>query len=165
MEILTTYDNNDIEDISNLSKRKNLTLNGNENSLNLLEDCPKTIMNNQNITLKVLQDIKSRDEKREIYITSKNNEMKKNSKHLDLLNNRYGIQKGDYDLTKTTIDDVKITEDDIEEIKITEVTNEYKISKAMQSGTPMPLHDINKNKYNKPIFPDGKKSFFLFQNF
>ncbi|ORY59827.1 hypothetical protein LY90DRAFT_668792 [Neocallimastix californiae] len=168
--ILMSFENNDIEDnVSYLSKRKNLILNGNENLLNHLEDSQKLKMINQDNTLKILRDIKKRDEKREFYITSKNNdEKKKNFKQLDLLNNRYvePKYKDGNDLTKTAIDDnVKITEDDIEEIKITEVTNENKISKPMQSTIPMPLHDINKNKSNKPIFPDGKKRVFSIPEF
>ena len=87
--ILMSFENNDIEDnVSYLSKRKNLILNGNENLLNHLEDSQKLKMINQDNTLKILRDIKKRDEKREFYITSKNNdEKKKNFKQLDLLNN------------------------------------------------------------------------------
>eukprot|EP00833_Pecoramyces_ruminatium_P007290 jgi/Orpsp1_1/1181322/evm.model.c7180000076773.1 len=158
MEILTSYDNINSNDISdNISEGKKFFFKNHENSLTFFNDSTKLIINNPSLTLRILQDIKRRDEIRELYISHINNDKsKKNYNQTESSNNN------ETELTENDANDFFDKNDDtgnenVEEVKITKVINKYKISKRMQSEIPMPLHDLNKNKKIKPIFPEGKK--------
>jgi len=91
MEILSTFENNKIDDVT-IPKEKSLLFQNHEKSLNFFTNSTNAIINNSNLKLRILQDIKRRDEIRELYNTHKNREIKINTLNLnfnDSINNVY----------------------------------------------------------------------------
>ncbi|ORX76497.1 hypothetical protein BCR32DRAFT_284114 [Anaeromyces robustus] len=168
MEILTTYENND-----NISKNKSYYFRDPNNSLDYFTNSSKTIFNNSNLTLRILQDIKRRDEIRELYNNHKKNEKKKiniNINNNNNNNNNNKIHEFVYDsnikLSENENNDRKNENTNAEETSNNdENTKIYKISKRMQSADPMPLPVIDENKGYKPIFPKGKQCARLLPSF
>jgi len=89
METLNTYNKDDIkENIPSLSIDKDFDLKNHENLLTYFNENINLIMNNPSLTLRILQDIKRRDEIRELYNTHINsNKRKRNFNSPELLNN------------------------------------------------------------------------------
>ncbi|ORX58533.1 hypothetical protein BCR36DRAFT_113773 [Piromyces finnis] len=158
METLSTFE---IDKFFN-SENKKKTFQEKNAITNFFTNSTNSIINNSNLKLQILQDIKRRDEIRELYNTYKHRELRKNIyiekyesstiRLVDNINNKT-LTENDFNESEYK-DETKIinetknyndkNNDDIINI------NSYKISGRMKSNEPMPLHELNNIQY-KPI--------------
>jgi hypothetical protein len=168
METLNTYNKDDIkENIPSLSIDKDFDLKNHENLLTYFNENINLIMNNPSLTLRILQDIKRRDEIRELYNTHINsNKRKRNFNSPELLNNEDVIStdNNSNEITKIT-KEVKVSGEDDKDEKINKVVNKNKISKKNPSEVPKEKHDLKIESKIKPIFPEEKKCLFSLPKF